>query len=297
MSQLAVVVPPPVRAVLARFGEVGRIRSTVGGFSNTTFVTTIDGRSVVVKANSGERKRADLRRETAFLQFLSGTALPAPVLRGFGVDDDDQWTVLVLDSIDAESGLNVIQRGDAAELTRAGREFGVLMSLVHQEPLSPLDVPDALGVDLAARWSSDRRELGESDVIETNLSLTHQALRVGVSLVHGDAGLHNTLWADGHLASLIDWEFAGFGNPLADVAWAWWSMSFRRLVGEIWEAFVRGYRAERLLTLGWSPMGVTELIRAQMISLMVRTAPGSSARKEWTRRVEALSRMQVPELA
>lgn len=282
--------------MLARFGEVGRIRSTVGGFSNTTFATTIDGQSVVVKANSGERKRADLQRETAFLQFLARTALPVPALRGFGVDDDDQWTVLVLESIVGESGLNVVQRGDVAELTAAGRDFGRLMSLVHQEPLSPLDVPDLLGVDLAARWSNDRRDLEASGELETNLSFTHPSLRVGLSLVHGDAGLHNTLWADGRLVSLIDWEFAGSGNPLADVAWAWWSMTFRRLAEDVWEAFVDGYRAPRLVALGWSPAGVTELIRAQMISLMVRTAPGSSARKEWTRRIDALSRMSVPAL-
>ena len=73
-------------------------------------------------------------------------------------------------------------------------------------------------------------------------------------------------------------------------------MTFRRLAEDVWEAFVDGYRATRLVALGWSPAGVTELIRAQMISLMVRTAPGSSARKEWTRRIDALSRMSVPAL-
>ncbi len=293
MSQLAVVVPAPVREVLARFGEVGRIRSTVGGFSHTTFVTTIDGATVVVKANSGDGKRADLRRETAFLQFLATTPLPVPILRGFGVDEDDTWTVLVLESIDAESGLNLVQRGDVDELIHAGRELGRLMSLVHQQPFGPLDVADSVGVDLAVRWADDRRQVTE---LGTNLAFAHSALRVGGALVHGDAGLHNTLWANGHLVSLIDWEFAGYGNPLADVAWAWWSMSFRRLVPDAWEAFVHGYRGERLITLGWTADAALELVRAQMISLMVRTTPESNARKEWTRRLDALSRMTVPDL-
>lgn len=279
--------------MLARFGELGRIRSTVGGFSNTTFATTLDGFPVVVKANNGDRKRTDLQRETALLQYLAETDLPTPVLRGFGVDDGDEWTVLILEAITSESGLNLVQRGDIDELVRAGREFGRLMSQVHEQPLSPVNVPDSHGLDLAKRWADDRTGLPD---LAANLAFTHPALRVGVSLVHGDAGLHNTLWADGKLVSLIDWEFAGFGNPLADVAWTWWSMAFRRVPVEAWEAFADGYRFERLRALQWSTDAVLELVRAQMISLMARTQPESGARKEWQRRLDGLSRLSVPDL-
>lgn len=292
MSQLAVVVPAPVRSVLGRFGTVGRTRPTVGGYSNTTFSTTIDGEPVVVKANSDPRKRADLRRETEFLRWLATTDLPVPVLRGFGVDDDDEWTVLVVDAIDAEPGMSLIQRGDVDELEVCARQLGRMFSVVHDTPIGPVDVRADAGIDLSERWAADR----PSD-LQTNVGFVHPALRVGVSLVHGDAGFHNTLWDDGELVSLIDWEFAGHGNPLADAAWVWWSLTFRRASEGVWESFVDGYRSDRMAMIGWSPEAVSELVRAQMFSLLARTTEGSGARKEWLRRLEGLSRLEPPELS
>ncbi len=292
MSQLAIVVPAPVRAVLSRFGDVGRVRPTVGGYSNTTFFTTIDGEAVVVKANSDIRKRADLRRETEFLRFLATTDLPVPALRGYGADDDDEWTVLVIGAIDAESGMSLIQRSDVDELELCARQLGRMFSVVHDTTLGPFAVPAGLEIDLSARWATDR-----AVDLAANVAFTHPALKTGLSLVHGDAGFHNTLWDDGQLVGLIDWEFAGQGNPLADAAWIWWSLTFRRAPDGVWDSFVDGYRSDRLAMLGWSSDAVLALVRAQMFSLLARTREGSGAQKEWRRRLDALGQLQVPELS
>jgi prepilin-type processing-associated H-X9-DG protein len=37
-------------------------------------------------------------------------------------------------------------------------------------------------------------------------------------LLHGDYWPGNTLWCDGHLVAVIDWENAAIGDPLADLA-------------------------------------------------------------------------------
>jgi aminoglycoside phosphotransferase (APT) family kinase protein len=297
MSQLAVVVPRPVRALLEGLGRVGPVRPTVGGFSNTTFTTTIDGQPVVVKANSDETKRADLRREAAVLRYLADSEIPAPILVFNALDvgpSDDLWSMVVVEAITGEAGMSVVQRGDEVDLARGAMAIGRLLSSVHELPLSPVDVPEEVGLDLAARWSADRERV--ADLVEANTGLAHPALRVGVTLVHGDAGFHNTMWNNGTLVGLIDWEFAGYGNPLADAAWVWWTMAFRRLPSAVWEAFVDGYRAERLLLLGWTPEAVAALLRAQMFSLLARTLPESSARKEWLRRLDGLRRLEIPSL-
>lgn len=40
-----------------------------------------------------------------------------------------------------------------------------------------------------------------------------------VTLVHGDFRTGNYLVADGHLAAILDWEFAHWGDPLEDLGW------------------------------------------------------------------------------
>ena len=37
-------------------------------------------------------------------------------------------------------------------------------------------------------------------------------------MLHGDFWPGNTLWLDGRLTGIIDWEDAGIGDPLADLA-------------------------------------------------------------------------------
>jgi hypothetical protein len=73
-------------------------------------------------------------------------------------------------------------------------------------------------------------------------------------------------------------------------------MSFRRVSPSVWDSFVRGYRSDRMLLCGWDESAVTDLVRAQMISLLVR-APGQGAEAEWKRRLDGLARLRVPDLA
>lgn len=71
-----------------------------------------------------------------------------------------------------------------------------------------------------------------------------------VVLCHNDFRTGNYLVADGRLSAILDWEFAGWGDPLADVGWFFapcWRFGARSAVaGGIGdpEDFLRGYEAE-----------------------------------------------------
>jgi aminoglycoside phosphotransferase (APT) family kinase protein len=59
------------------------------------------------------------------------------------------------------------------------------------------------------------------------------------ALVHGDAGLHNTLGEGGTLTALLDWEFAHAGDPAEDLTYC------KYLIERIlpWEDFMTAYNA------------------------------------------------------
>lgn len=99
-------------------------------------------------------------------------------------------------------------------------------------------------------------------------------------LAHGDAGLHNVLWHNGHI-TLIDWELAGRGSPLIDLGWVRWTMGFRSLPAALWGALCAGY--------GEPPELAADTFLAvaigQIAGLLLRAHGRPAAWEEWVRRL------------
>jgi phosphotransferase family enzyme len=51
---------------------------------------------------------------------------------------------------------------------------------------------------------------------------TERGLAPGEIVCHNDAGPYNVVWRDGRIVALIDWDVAGPGPPLDDLAFAAW---------------------------------------------------------------------------
>jgi Ser/Thr protein kinase RdoA (MazF antagonist) len=75
-----------------------------------------------------------------------------------------------------------------------------------------------------------RREQGASDLLlAAEAAITHYRPSDGrVGLVHGDLWYGNTLWDDGHLSAILDWDCAGrgpagidLGSLRCDAAWSY----------------------------------------------------------------------------
>ena len=296
-------------------GEVRDIRPTFGGFSNLTFFATLrrpddspgDGRNdgsdvtVVVKAASASDKRADVAREALILPLLADSDLPVPTIRAH--TDLEDWTVSLIDVVEGESGLSLVQTREPVDLRAHGEILGRLLRMVHAA--APTPVSDAT-LDLVARADEVAAAVVgaqlPTDVVEELIeALAHPAVRRGVALVHGDFGFHNTLWRSTpagrvRLTGLLDWEWAGWGNPLVDLAWLWWTLKFRLAPAVTLEAAIDGYRSEAVRAIGWEPDAVRALVRAQMAQIVVRTPPGSPPRTEWLRRIENVTSLAVPAL-
>lgn len=59
--------------------------------------------------------------------------------------------------------------------------------------------------------------LSEGRIRDTLADAWPPAQTNGSALLHGDFWPGNTMWKDGKLAGVIDWEDAGYGDPLADL--------------------------------------------------------------------------------
>lgn len=90
-------------------------------------------------------------------------------------------------------------------------------------------------------------------------------------IVHGDAGLHNTLGEGDRFTGLLDWEFTHAGDPAEDLAYC------RFLVSRIlpWDEFMAAYRAAGGGAIGESRMAFFTVWRTLMLSLLTGFARAS----------------------
>ena len=277
--------------------------ATVGGYSNLSYHVELDGRPVVVKAATLSSKRADLRREARMLSLLAlpgDITLPVPLVIAHG--DYGDWTVTVLDFVAGEHGLAALEFKPLANLESRAILLARLLQAVQSAAPQPVLDPD---LDIPTRVAELRPFVESVDVLPDVralmiASIESTIVRRGVALVHGDFGLHNVLWrieskpARVGLAALLDWEFAGWGCPLTDVAWLWWTLRFRGIADRVWVPFVEAYGDWALRGIGFEAANVLDLVRVQMIQLLSRTDPASAAHGEWLRRWDALRFMPDP---
>ena len=269
-----------------------------GGHSNLVFICALeDGRRVIVKAATAAWKRADVERESAILEVLADESLPVPRL--IATHHDEEWAIMVTEFIDGRQGLSVL-----TELTRnptlpgaIGTSTARILRGIHATSPRPLvGTSFNRGHQVSALLEPLQASGAPTDVVDALLpALEHPLHQRGVSFVHGDPGLHNLLWSaqSGALgvAAVVDWEMAGWGNPLSDVAWVWWTFWFRGLPPATAEAFAREYGLWVFGAMGWSTDSVDAAVRAQMAALLVRTEPGSAVRAVWIERVRSLTRL------
>jgi aminoglycoside phosphotransferase (APT) family kinase protein len=112
-----------------------------------------------------------------------------------------------------------IHRVDSAEASFLRERMDIAAELPGRRPDEPADV----------------RRI--RDVLELALPLPPRNRSV---LLHGDFWPGNTLWKDGRLVAVIDWEDAAVGDPLADVANARLELLWARGVDAM-EAFTSRY--------------------------------------------------------
>jgi aminoglycoside phosphotransferase (APT) family kinase protein len=147
----------------------------------------------------------------------------------------------------------VTDRSALAE--RLGQELARIHSITPPRAdlpflISPADAP-ARTLTREFRIWLDRRGLPEP-ILEWALRwLERRAPQKGrVVLCHNDFRTGNYLVADGQLTGILDWEFAGWGDPLADIGWfcaPCWRFGRRQAqaggIGSL-DDFLRGYQTE-----------------------------------------------------
>jgi len=222
LARLLALIDPGLRMVTSR--------PLAGGVSSE--VTAVDaaftdGRTerLVVRQYGSANLASDphsAAHEHLLLTLLRSAGLPVPRPRYFGESGSIlPVPCLVTDFVDGA----II--AEPAKLTLplpafAGQLAAALASL-HSAGLTLTDAPHLTDIrDRATRKLGTRPACADAALGEAAVRAALAAIWPPPQLnrpvvVHGDYWPGNTLWRDGQLACILDWEDAAVGDPLADV--------------------------------------------------------------------------------
>jgi aminoglycoside phosphotransferase (APT) family kinase protein len=209
-----------------------------GGRSNLTYrVSDAGGRKVVLRRPPAHHvlpTAHDMVREHSVISALQGTPVPVPGALALCTDADVTGAPFYVMSYVEGHVLRDPETAAAVLDLKARRRTGdrlaeVLASLHALEPaavgLGDLGRQQGYIARQLERWHHqfDKTQVEGSERVEA-IDKLYQWLgerippQHGVSVVHGDYRLDNTLLkSSGDVAAVLDWEICTLGDPLADV--------------------------------------------------------------------------------
>jgi len=230
-----------VRANVATLTPPFEWRRLEGGHSNLTFaLTDTEGRRAVIRRPPlGELlpKAHDMGREFRVISALGPTDVPVP--DAYGYCEDPSVTGAHFYVMSMVDGRAMYSSADVDEWIPYDRRAGVADSFI--DTLAALHSVDPIAVGLAtlgrtegyiarqlATWyrswnaSIEGAKYDDVRVHELQALLSDRIPEQGPArVVHGDYGVHNCMLSqNGAVTSVLDWEIATLGDPLADLAYA-----------------------------------------------------------------------------
>lgn len=248
--------PLPTRAQLARLaegfasgGSVGHERRIEGGLGCTMDVlaaTREDGsvKRVVLRrygpwGNPGEDHPAPI--EAHALELAARHGVPVPEVLWIDQDEVFAEPALIMSYIDGTASTRPEDPIDWAD------QLADALASIHKVPLSGADYDV---IERAVPGSNDDgstipdemapHALGEAlwkAIIDRRSHLVDES----DCFLHADFWPGNTLWRDGRLLAVVDWEHPALGDPALDVAYAAMDMRYVGL-DRAADRFVESYR-------------------------------------------------------
>jgi aminoglycoside phosphotransferase (APT) family kinase protein len=208
---------------------------------------------------SADRNGDVAERETRALELCQRANVPAPAPIWVDSDGIFDEQAIIISFVEGAPDLTPSNPFEWAE------QLAAVLARVHEIRLEPSDV-EQFPVDAG----EDVRKVQESPELVLDHPLGENLLRRRVMLgnrdvesesvfSHTDFWPGNTLWNDGSLAAVVDWESASIGDREMDVAYC--SLDIRYLgMDRVADRFLASYReitGETLPNLGhWEAVGL-----------------------------------------
>lgn len=247
-----------------------------GGFSHHTFLVTQTSGQRVLKIEKG--RGGYLRREYEVLEQLrGGSFLPAPA----GRLESEGYFSFMQSYHDGEN-VSKLPPNSSSWLEAYKKLAVMLASEVHSRSGSIREYDRN-----AEPLQREIDAIPPRDMHQQAVEAWEARTPGGITFVHGDAGPHNMILNENKRAVLIDWEWAGWNDPMIDISWALWNAAFHvpERYSELRRVFLETY-------VNFRAMNITDAnIKAYSLAVIYRALgrikhSPEAIQRRWIKRLE-----------
>ncbi len=253
------MVQPPDNQTLARLVQKAFPQSQLGHVWPLSGGTSATMVAVVIKKSDDQTQKLIVRshghfalaeKEFRLLQTLQAVGLKTP--NAYLLDQSGTVASLVIDYLEGDMTFTPADR--VGHVQQLASQLARLHSLdLSQHDLSFLPQNKGECVELGRERPFPNPNFPQETAIRTALAKAGTpSPQNRITLLHGDFWPGNSLWRDGQLTAVIDWEDAHLGDPLIDLAQSRSEIAW--IFGpEALESFTHHYQQQILLDYSLLP--------------------------------------------
>ena len=267
--------------LLEKYKNVNLVKIN-GGYTNNVFLLENHFPKIIVKIFNKKQYNNDTgKNELNALRLLNGSNV-SPKLHDFLEDDSNLY--IIMDYIIGINGQNILDNNEIDNIKKLYELLGYNLSKnIHsiKQEKNVMKLPEIKLEDI----NNGIFEYLDNNTKETIKNMLDIKVNENNTLIHGDFGPHNVIYQNNSIIA-IDWEWAGYGNPMYDIAWVLWftNIHYPNYCQILSNVFINTYLKHNSINIS------EKLVKAYSISNVLKILSrikeeNVESKNEWIRRL------------
>ncbi|MFE3577451.1 phosphotransferase family protein [Lysinibacillus sp. NPDC059133] len=269
------------RQLKNKYGNFSPTRLT-GGYTNTTYL--LDGTHPLLVVKVANTFSQDIYNEINCLKLIQETGI-APKFYELLETNDNQITVM--EYREGKNGQAIFDDNGVEKIKELYKSLGKsLAKNIHSKKYNfssnGIKECDLHAIKMSLDFVPEELKR-KSKVILQKINDS----KMDWVLTHGDYGMHNVLYTEDNVLTVLDWEWSEWANPLNDVGWVCWftKLHYPKQADSLNSVFIEQYKTNNPIFLSSETLKGYCVYKVWKILHKIKNAP-LEVQQEWIRRLE-----------
>jgi thiamine kinase-like enzyme len=273
----------PYDILYKKYGNI-ELKELNGGYTNKVILLNGSNPQVIAKIfKKGQyNDNHSVQNEINALLLLEKVKISPKLYDYF---EDNNYVYIIMDYINGINGQTFLDKNDIDKVKIIYRLLGFhlakdIHSIKYEKTGKKLSVLKLENINNnTLEFVPIKLKEKIKDILNINVTEEY-------TLIHGDFGPHNIIYSNDNIVA-IDWEWAGWGNPLQDIAWVVWfvHLHYPNLCNELSNIFLKAYYSNKTIQI------TEETIKAFLVNKIINIlrlikTEDNDAKNEWNKRLE-----------